>query len=262
MCFWEALFFIFQKFRQGHFVDLLFVFRPSRAKPMAVSRIDLETLVTITLFAPWHAFEPAFPCRAMTDRAVVTITDEIIDRKLPIAFDPPFMGSRKKFDTAFPSNEFADFHKGVLKGVASGLGVSYTSLANDLEAAGVPILGTPPDAIDRAEDRERFQNMIESLGLRQPPNKTVRDVESGVTAASEIGYPLVVRPSYVLGGRAMEIVHNERELRTYMAQAVRVSDESPVLLDLFLDQAIEVVGVVNEYDYFPFEHSIVGLKTD
>ncbi len=119
-------------------------------------------------------------------------------------------------------------------------GQTPLKLANDLEAAGVPILGTPPDAIDRAEDRERFQHMIESLELRQPPNRTVRDVESGVIAASEIGYPLVVRPSYVLGGRAMEIVHNERELRTYMAQAVRVSDESPVLLDLFLDHAIEV----------------------
>jgi len=119
-------------------------------------------------------------------------------------------------------------------------GQTPLKLANDLEAAGVPILGTPPDAIDRAEDRERFQHMIESLGLRQPPNRTVRDVEAGVIAANEIGYPLVVRPSYVLGGRAMEIVHNERELRTYMVQAVQVSDESPVLLDLFLDQAIEV----------------------
>ncbi|MEE2915432.1 MAG: carbamoyl-phosphate synthase large subunit [Pseudomonadota bacterium] len=119
-------------------------------------------------------------------------------------------------------------------------GQTPLKLANDLEAAGVPILGTPPDAIDRAEDRERFQHMIESLGLRQPPNRTVRDVEAGVIAANEIGYPLVVRPSYVLGGRAMEIVHNERELRTYMVQAVQVSDESPVLLDFFLDQAIEV----------------------
>ena len=119
-------------------------------------------------------------------------------------------------------------------------GQTPLKLANDLEAAGVPILGTPPDAIDRAEDRERFQHMIESLGLRQPPNRTVRDVEAGVIAATEIGYPLVVRPSYVLGGRAMEIVHNERELRSYMVQAVQVSDESPVLLDLFLDQAIEV----------------------
>jgi len=119
-------------------------------------------------------------------------------------------------------------------------GQTPLKLANDLEALGVPILGTPPDAIDRAEDRERFQHMIESLGLRQPPNRTVRDVEAGVIAATEIGYPLVVRPSYVLGGRAMEVVHNERELRTYMVQAVQVSDESPVLLDLFLDQAIEV----------------------
>jgi len=119
-------------------------------------------------------------------------------------------------------------------------GQTPLKLANDLHAAGVPIIGTTPDAIDRAEDRERFQQMIEKLGLRQPANKTVRDIEEGVTAAEKIGYPLVVRPSYVLGGRAMEIVYNEVELRHYMVTAVTVSDNSPVLLDRFLDSAIEV----------------------
>jgi carbamoyl-phosphate synthase large subunit len=119
-------------------------------------------------------------------------------------------------------------------------GQTPLKLANDLAHAGVPIIGTSPDAIDRAEDRERFQQMVVKLGLKQPPNRTVRDVEDGVAAAAVIGYPLVVRPSYVLGGRAMEIVYDESELRTYMREAVQVSEESPVLLDLFLDQAIEI----------------------
>ena len=119
-------------------------------------------------------------------------------------------------------------------------GQTPLKLAEDLEAAGVNIIGTSPDAIDRAEDRERFQQMIEGLGLRQPPNKTVKNVEDGVVAAEVIGYPIIVRPSYVLGGRAMEIVYDESELRTYMREAVTVSDKSPVLLDRFLDQAIEV----------------------
>ena len=109
-----------------------------------------------------------------------------------------------------------------------------------MEAAGVPIIGTSPDAIDRAEDRERFQRAIDRLGLLQPPNRTARNLEEGVRLAEEIGYPLVVRPSYVLGGRAMEIVYNEDELRRYMNDAVSVSNESPVLLDRFLDDAIEV----------------------
>jgi carbamoyl-phosphate synthase large subunit len=95
-------------------------------------------------------------------------------------------------------------------------------------------------AIDRAEDRERFQQMVERLNLRQPPNRTARSAEDGVRLADEVGYPLVVRPSYVLGGRAMEIVYNEEELRRYMREAVQVSNESPVLLDRFLDDAIEV----------------------
>ena len=119
-------------------------------------------------------------------------------------------------------------------------GQTPLKLARDLELAGVPIMGTSPDAIDRAEDRERFQEMITALGLMQPPNKTIKHVEEGIDSAKEIGYPLVVRPSYVLGGRAMEIVHDDDELTKYMQEAVQVSDQSPVLLDRFLDQAIEV----------------------
>ena len=119
-------------------------------------------------------------------------------------------------------------------------GQTPLKLARDLEAAGVPIIGTTPDAIDRAEDRERFQQMIERLGLRQPPNRTARSTEEAVRYAENIGYPLVVRPSYVLGGRAMEIVYNESELRRYMTEAVQVSNDAPVLLDRFLDDAIEV----------------------
>ena len=119
-------------------------------------------------------------------------------------------------------------------------GQTPLKLARALELAGVPIMGTSPDAIDRAEDRERFQEMIKTLGLIQPPNKTIKRVEEGLGSAREIGYPLVVRPSYVLGGRAMEIVHDDAELTKYMREAVHVSDQSPVLLDRFLDQAIEV----------------------
>jgi carbamoyl-phosphate synthase large subunit len=119
-------------------------------------------------------------------------------------------------------------------------GQTPLKLARDLEAAGVPIVGTSPDSIDLAEDRERFQQMIDKLALHQPPNRTARSSEQAVKLAEEIGYPLVVRPSYVLGGRAMEIVYNEDELQTYMTEAVSVSNESPVLLDRFLDDAIEV----------------------
>ncbi len=119
-------------------------------------------------------------------------------------------------------------------------GQTPLNLARDLEAAGVPIIGTTSDAIDRAEDRERFQKMIELLELKQPPNTTVRSAEEAVQAASTIGYPLVVRPSYVLGGRAMEIVHKVEELERYMRTAVQVSNDSPVLLDRFLNAAIEV----------------------
>ncbi len=119
-------------------------------------------------------------------------------------------------------------------------GQTPLKLARDLQDAGVPIIGTTPDAIDRAEDRERFQGMIERLHLLQPANTTVRTQQDALNVAGEIGYPIVVRPSYVLGGRAMEIVHKDTELEMYMREAVQVSEESPVLLDHFLNAAIEV----------------------
>ncbi|NRA42270.1 MAG: carbamoyl-phosphate synthase large subunit, partial [Pseudomonadales bacterium] len=119
-------------------------------------------------------------------------------------------------------------------------GQTPLKLAQELEAAGVPIIGTSPEAIDRAEDRERFQQMIQRLELKQPPNSTVRSTDEAVKVADQIGYPLVVRPSYVLGGRAMEIVYKEEELRRYMREAVQVSEDSPVLLDRFLSSAIEM----------------------
>jgi len=119
-------------------------------------------------------------------------------------------------------------------------GQTPLKLARDLERNGVPIIGTSPDMIDAAEDRERFQQMLHDLGLKQPPNRTARNPESAIRMAEEIGYPLVVRPSYVLGGRAMEIVREEADLRRYMTEAVKVSNKSPVLLDRFLNDAIEV----------------------
>jgi carbamoyl-phosphate synthase large subunit len=112
--------------------------------------------------------------------------------------------------------------------------------ARELEANGVPIIGTSPDMIDAAEDRERFQKLLFELGLKQPPNRTARTPEDAVRLAAEIGYPLVVRPSYVLGGRAMEIVHEQKDLERYMREAVKVSNDSPVLLDRFLNDATEV----------------------
>ena len=119
-------------------------------------------------------------------------------------------------------------------------GQTPLKLALDLERCGVPIVGTTPDSIDIAEDRERFQALLNTLGLKQPPNRTARTEEQALTLAREIGYPLVVRPSYVLGGRAMEIVHGDKDLERYMREAVKVSEKSPVLLDRFLDDAIEV----------------------
>ena len=119
-------------------------------------------------------------------------------------------------------------------------GQTPLKLALDLEANGVPIVGTSPDMIDAAEDRERFQKLLQDLNLRQPPNRTARTEADALRLAQEIGYPLVVRPSYVLGGRAMEIVHEQRDLERYMREAVKVSNDSPVLLDRFLNDAIEV----------------------
>ena len=119
-------------------------------------------------------------------------------------------------------------------------GQTPLKLCRALEAAGVPIIGTTPDAIDCAEDRERFQHLLQKLNLRQPPNRTARTEEDAIRLAAEIGYPLVVRPSYVLGGRAMDIVHTPEALQRYMKEAVSVSNESPVLLDRFLDDAVEM----------------------
>ncbi|GAB3725836.1 carbamoyl-phosphate synthase large subunit [Luteimonas pelagia] len=119
-------------------------------------------------------------------------------------------------------------------------GQTPLKLAQALEANGVPIVGTSPDSIDLAEDRERFQQLVDRLGLKQPPNRIARNAGEAVALAREIGYPLVVRPSYVLGGRAMEVVHSDAELERYIRDAVKVSDKSPVLLDRFLDNAVEV----------------------
>ena len=119
-------------------------------------------------------------------------------------------------------------------------GQTPLKLSRALEAAAAPIIGTSPDSIDIAEDRERFQALVRKLGLKQPANATARTEEQAVTLGREVGFPLVVRPSYVLGGRAMEVVFNEEDLRSYMAHAVQVSNDSPVLLDRFLDAAIEV----------------------
>ena len=119
-------------------------------------------------------------------------------------------------------------------------GQTPLKLARSLEANGAPVIGTSPDSIDLAEDRERFQQLIEKLKLTQPPNRTARNPDEALALAREIGYPLVVRPSYVLGGRAMEVVHSDADLRRYITEAVRVSNDSPVLLDRFLDNAVEV----------------------
>ena len=131
--------------------------------------------------------------------------------------------------------------RGTLLGVIVQFGgQTPLKLARGLETAGVPILGTTPDAIDLAEDRRRFQSLLHTMGLRQPVNVTATSVEEAVAGANEIGYPVVIRPSYVLGGRAMEIVHDEPALLRYMAAAVRVSGSAPVLLDQYLSNAVEL----------------------
>ena len=128
-------------------------------------------------------------------------------------------------------------------------GQTPLKLAQALQDNGVPIIGTSPDSIDLAEDRERFQQLVERLGLRQPPNRTARNPDEAIALAREIGYPLVVRPSYVLGGRAMEVVHSDADLSRYIRDAVKVSNDSPVLLDRFLDNAVEVdVDVIADKD--------------
>ena len=128
-------------------------------------------------------------------------------------------------------------------------GQTPLKLARALEANGVPIIGTSPESIDLAEDRERFQQLVDELGLKQPPNRTARSAEQALVLAREIGYPLVVRPSYVLGGRAMEVVHADADLERYMREAVKVSNDSPVLLDRFLDNAVEVdIDVIADAD--------------
>ncbi|MFT3762323.1 MAG: carbamoyl-phosphate synthase large subunit [Pseudoxanthomonas sp.] len=128
-------------------------------------------------------------------------------------------------------------------------GQTPLKLAQALEANGVPIIGTSPDSIDLAEDRERFQKLVDELGLKQPPNRTARNADEALALAREIGYPLVVRPSYVLGGRAMEIVYGEADLARYVRDAVKVSNDSPVLLDRFLDNAVECdVDIIADQD--------------
>ncbi|WP_296280679.1 carbamoyl-phosphate synthase large subunit [Pseudoxanthomonas sp.] len=128
-------------------------------------------------------------------------------------------------------------------------GQTPLKLARALEANGVPVIGTSPDSIDLAEDRERFQQLVDSLGLKQPPNRIARNDQEALLLAREIGYPLVVRPSYVLGGRAMEIVYGESDLARYVRDAVKVSNDSPVLLDRFLDNAVEVdVDIIADAD--------------
>ncbi len=128
-------------------------------------------------------------------------------------------------------------------------GQTPLKLAQALEANGVPVIGTSPDSIDLAEDRERFQKLVDDLGLKQPPNRTARNADEALALAREIGYPLVVRPSYVLGGRAMEIVYSDADLARYVRDAVQVSNDSPVLLDRFLDHAVEVdVDIIADRD--------------
>ena len=145
----------------------------------------------------------------------------------------------------FESLTFEDVMEIIEKEKPEGVIVQYggqtpLKLARELEAAGAPIIGTSPDSIDLAEDRERFQKLVQSLKLLQPPNRTARNLEQALEMGSDVGYPLIVRPSYVLGGRAMEVVHSDDDLAAYMEAAIGVSNDSPVLLDRFLDLATEV----------------------
>ena len=145
----------------------------------------------------------------------------------------------------FESLTFEDVMEIIDREKPKGVIVQYggqtpLKLARQLEAAGAPIIGTSPDSIDLAEDRERFQKLVQSLQLKQPPNRTARSKEEALRMAADVGFPLVVRPSYVLGGRAMEVVHGEEDLAAYMDAAIGVSNSSPVLLDRFLDLATEV----------------------
>ena len=159
----------------------------------------------------------------------------------------------------FESLTFEDVMEIIEKEKPEGVIVQYggqtpLKLACDLEAAGAPIIGTAPDSIDLAEDRERFQKLVNDLGLKQPPNRTARNEQDALLMGDEVGYPLVVRPSYVLGGRAMEVVHGRDDLFAYMQAAIGVSNDSPVLLDRFLDLATEV-DVDAIYDG---EHVLIG----
>jgi len=159
----------------------------------------------------------------------------------------------------FESLTFEDVMEVIDKEKPVGVIVQYggqtpLKLARALEAAGAPVIGTSPDSIDLAEDRERFQQLVEELGLKQPPNRVARNTEEAIEMGGDVGYPLVVRPSYVLGGRAMEIVHGEDDLAAYMDAAIGVSNDSPVLLDRFLDLATEV-DVDAIYDG---EHVLIG----
>ena len=145
----------------------------------------------------------------------------------------------------FESLTFEDVMEIIDKEKPKGVIVQYggqtpLNLARELEAAGAPIIGTSPDSIDLAEDRERFQQLVESLALKQPPNCTARSKEEALEMSADVGFPLIVRPSYVLGGRAMEVVHSQEDLAVYMDAAIQVSNDSPVLLDRFLDLATEV----------------------
>jgi carbamoyl-phosphate synthase large subunit len=145
----------------------------------------------------------------------------------------------------FESLTFEDVMEIIEKEKPKGVIVQYggqtpLKLARDLEEAGAPIIGTSPDSIDLAEDRERFQKLVEKLQLKQPPNCTARSKEEAIRRGADVGFPLIVRPSYVLGGRAMEVVHGEEDLGIYMDAAIHVSNDSPVLLDRFLDLATEV----------------------